>query len=159
MDGFFSVFTIELLNSGIRLATPILLAALGGALCNKSGVLNMALEAKMLMGAFVGIVAAYYLENSYLGLLAAMLVGGLMGLIFAFLYHRYQINLAILATSFNLLVLELTVYMMRVMFGNVGTWSDPSIERIPDIHIPFIENIPFIGRILSGYNIIVYFFR
>ena len=73
MDGFLSVFTIELLNSGIRLATPVLLAALGGTICNKSGVLNMALEAKMLMGAFVGIVAAYYLNNSYLGLVVAML--------------------------------------------------------------------------------------
>ena len=157
MEGFFSVFTIELLNSGIRLGTPVLLAALGGALCNKSGVLNMALEAKMLMGAFVGIVAAYNLNNSYLGLLAAMLSGGLMGLIFAFLYHRYKINLAILATSFNLLVLELTVFMMRIMFGSVGSWSDPSIERIPDIELPFIKDIPVIGRVLSGYNIIIYF--
>jgi simple sugar transport system permease protein len=46
--------------------------------------------------------------------------------------------------------------MMRVMFGNVGTWSDPSIERLPDIAIPIIKDIPFIGRILSGYNIVVY---
>ncbi len=156
MEGFFSVFTIELFNSGIRLGTPILLAALGGALCNKAGVLNMALESKMLMGAFVAIVAAFYLKNSYLGLLVAMVVGGLMGLLFSFLYHRYKINLAILAIAFNLLVLELTVFMMRIMFGDLGSWSDPSIVRIPDISIPFIRDIPAIGRILSGYNIIVY---
>lgn len=156
MTGFLSVFTFELLNSGIRLATPIALAALGGSLCNKSGVLNMALESKMLMGAFVAIVAAFYLKNSYLGILAAMAVGGLMGLLFAFLYHRYQINLAILAIAFNLLILELTVYLMRVMFGNVGTWSDPSITRIPDIELPIIKDIPVVGRMLSGYNIIVY---
>ena len=46
---------------------------------------------------------------------------------------------------------------MRVMFGNVGSWSDPSIVRIPDIEIPLMEKIPVIGGILSGYNIIVYF--
>jgi general nucleoside transport system permease protein len=157
MEGFFSVFTVELLNSSIRLATPILLAALGGALCNQAGVLNLALEAKMLLGAFVGILAAFYLHNSYVGLLVAMAAGGLLGALFAFLYHKYQVDLVILAIAFNLIVAELTVFVMRVMFGNVGSWSDPSIVRIPDIQIPIIHNIPFLGPILSGYNIIVYF--
>lgn len=157
MEGFFSVFTVELLNSGIRLATPILLAALGGALCNQAGVLNLALESKMLMGAFVGIVAAFYLGNSYAGLLVAMAAGGILGLLFAFLYHKYKVDLVILAIAFNLIIAELTVFVMRVMFGNVGSWSDPSIVRIPDIEIPFIKDIPVIGPILSGYNIIVYF--
>lgn len=157
MDGFLSVFTVELINSGIRLATPIILAGLGGALCNKSGVLNLALESKMLLGAFVGILAAYYLGNSYMGLLVAMIAGGVLGAFFALLYHKYEVNLAILAIAFNLIILELTVYMMRVMFGNVGTWSDPSIVRIPDIELPLIKEIPVIGRVLSGYNVIVYF--
>jgi general nucleoside transport system permease protein len=157
MEGFFSVFTVELLNSGIRLATPILLAALGGAICNQAGVLNLALESKMLLGAFVGIVAAFYLGNSYAGLLVAMVAGGLLGLLFAFLYHKYRVDLVILAIAFNLIIVELTVFVMRALFGNVGSWSDPSIVRIPDIQIPLFQNIPFLGPLLSGYNIIVYF--
>lgn len=157
MEGFFSVFTIELFNSGIRLATPIILAALGGALCNKAGVLNLALEAKMLMGAFLGIVAAYYLGNTYLGIAVAMLAGGFLGWLFAFLYHRYRVDLVILAIALNLIVLELTVYLMRVMFGNVGSWSHPSIVRVPDIALPGLAGIPVLGRLLSGYNFIVYF--
>ncbi len=157
MQAFFSVFTVELFNSGIRLATPLILAALGGALCNKAGVLNLALESKMLMGAFVGIVSAYFLGNSYLGLVVAMISGGLLGALFAFLYHKYDVDLVILAIAFNLIIQELTVYMMRVMFGNVGSWSDPSIVRIPDVEIPLIKNIPVLGGILSGYNVIVYF--
>jgi general nucleoside transport system permease protein len=157
MEGFFSVFTVELLNSGIRLATPILLAALGGAICNQAGVLNLALESKMLLGAFIGIVAAFYLGNSYLGLLVAMAAGGILGLLFAFLYHKYKVDLVILAIAFNLIIAELTVFVMRVMFGNVGSWSDPSIVRIPDIELPIIKDIPVLGPILSGYNIIVYF--
>jgi len=157
MEGFFSVFTVELLNSGIRLATPILLAALGGAICNQAGVLNLALESKMLLGAFVGIVAAFYIGNSYAGLVVAMLAGSLLGLLFAFLYHKYKVDLVILAIAFNLIIVELTVFVMRAMFGNVGSWSDPSIVRIPDIEIPIIKDIPILGPILSGYNIIVYF--
>lgn len=154
---FFSVFNIELLNSGIRLATPIILAAMGGVLCEQSGILNLALEGKMLLGAFVGIVMAYFLHNTYLGILVAMFAGGLLGLLFAFLYHRYNVDLIILAIAINMIILELTVYVMRVMFGQVGTWTDPSIVQVPAIHIPIIKDIPVIGQIFSGYNIFVYF--
>jgi ABC-type uncharacterized transport system permease subunit len=157
MEGFFSVFTVELISSSIRLATPILLAALGGALCNQAGVLNLALESKMLLGAFVGILAAYYIGNSYAGAVVAMVAGALLGLLFAFLYHKYKVDLVILAIAFNLIIIELTVFVMRAMFGNVGTWSDPSIVRLPNIEIPIIKDIPVLGSILSGYNIIVYF--
>jgi simple sugar transport system permease protein len=156
MTGFFDVFTIELLNSGIRLATPILLAALGGALCNKAGVLDLALEAKMLLGAFVGILAAYYFHNTYIGIVVAVIAGGLLGLFFAFLYHKYEVDLVILAIAFNLIVLELTVFLMRVLFNNVGSWTDPSIQLLPEIQIPLVKDIPVLGNILSGYNIIVY---
>ncbi len=156
MGDFFQVFTFELLNSGIRLATPILLAAIGGALCNKAGILDLALEAKMLLGAFVGILAAYYLHNTYLGVIVGMLAGGLLGLFFAFLYHKYEVDLVILAIAFNLIILELTVFLMRVLFNNVGSWTDPSIQLLPEYEIPIIKNIPLLGNILSGYNIIVY---
>lgn len=157
MEGFTDVFSIALLSSGIRLATPILLAALGGAICNRAGVLNLALEGKMLLGAFLGIAAAYYLGNTNLGILVAMLAGGLLGAIFAFLYLRYEVNLIILALAINLLILELTVYFMRVLFGNVGSWSDPSIQRLPDIALPVVGSMERLGPLLSGYNWIVYF--
>lgn len=157
MENFTDVFTVALASSGIRLATPIILAALGGIICHQAGVLNLALEGKMLLGAFLGIAAAYFLGNTYLGIVVAMLAGGLLGLIFAFLYLRYKVNLIILALAINLLILELTVYFMRILFGNVGSWSDPSIQRLPDISLPLIRDIPVAGSILSGYNFIVYF--
>ena len=71
MDNFSDIFTTAMLNSSIRLATPIILAALGGALCNRSGVLNLALEGKMLLGAFLGILGAYYFQSTYMGVLVA----------------------------------------------------------------------------------------
>lgn len=156
MNGVSEIFTTAMLNSSIRLATPILLAALGGTLCNRSGVFNLALEGKMLLGAFLGILGAFYFQNTYMGVLVAILTGGILGAIFAFVYLKYEINLIILAIAINLLILEGTVYVMRVLFGNVGTWSDPSIEKLPDIALPVIKDIPVIGEILSGYNIIVY---
>lgn len=157
MDGFFDVFTIDLLNSGIRLATPIILAAMAGVLSEQAGILNLALEGKMLLGAFLGIVAAYFLGNTTLGIFAAVAAGGVLGLLFAFLYHRYDVDLIILAIALNLLILEMTVYLTRLLFGQVGSWSDPSIVRVPDIEIPLVKDIPVVGTLISGHNWIVYF--
>jgi simple sugar transport system permease protein len=156
MEQWLSAFGPELVRSGIRLATPIILAALGGALCNKAGVLNLALEGKMLLGSFVGILAAYYFHNSYLGVLAAAVSGALVGLIFAFLYLRYNVNLIILAIAVNLFIAEMTVFFMRTFLGDVGTWSDPSVKQLPDVPIPLIQNVPRLGEILSSHNWIVY---
>ena len=151
------LFTVALLSSGLRLATPIILAALGGAFCSRAGVLNLALEGKMLLGAFVAIVATFYMGTTLGGILVAIIFGGLLGYMFAFFYLKYEVNLIILALAINLLIAELTVYVMRVLFGNVGSWSDPSIQRLPDFEIPILNQIPFLGDIFSGYNFIVYF--
>jgi simple sugar transport system permease protein len=156
MDVLFDLFTLDLVRSGVRLGTPIILAAIGGALCNRSGVLNLALEGKMLMGAFLGILAAYFLKSSYLGVLMAALSGGILGAVFAFLYLRYEVDLVILAIAINLFIAEMTVFFMRTFLGDVGTWSDPSIEQLPDLALPLIHNVPVLGRLFSGYNAIVY---
>ena len=150
------LITVELLRSGIRLGTPIILAALGGALCHRAGVLNLALEGKMLLGSFVGILAAFQMGNSYLGVLVAGMAGSLVGLGFALLYLRYRVNLIVMAIAINILFLNLTVFLMRTYLGDVGTWSDPSIRQLPDLAIPLVGDIPWLGRLLSGHNAIVY---
>ena len=79
-----------------------------------------------------------------------------ISLFFAFLYLRYEVDLIILAIAINLFIAEMTVFFMRTFLGDVGTWSDPSIEQLPDLALPVIHNIPVLGEILSGYNAIVY---
>jgi len=150
------VITLAVIRSGIRLATPIILGALGFAMCSRAGVLNFAIEGMMLFGAFSAIVAAFLLGNSYLGVAIAVLAGGLIGAIFALVYLKYKVDLVILALAINLFISEMTVYFLRVVFGAFGSWSDPSIQQLPDIHIPILEDIPILGVLLSGHNIIVY---
>jgi simple sugar transport system permease protein len=168
MEQFFSFFTINLLNSAVRLATPVILAALGAALCNKAGVLNLAIDGKITVGAFTAIVITFCLRNytsfgmahptasTLIGVFCAMIVGGLLGLFFAWLHVSFRVNLVILAIAINILSLEVTVYLMRVLFKQSGTWSHPSIVQLPAVHLAGIESIPFVGRIFSGYNGIVY---
>ena len=157
MEGFANAFTLDLMRAGLRLATPILLAALGAVISNRAGVFNLALEGMMLLGSFLGILAAFWLQNSYLGVLVAMLAGGALGAVFAFVYLRYNVDLIILAIAINLFVTEMTVFFLRTFFGDVASWSDPSIHQLPELQIPIVHNIPVLGPLLSGYNAIVYF--
>ena len=168
MESILSFFTWSLLTTSIRLGTPIILASLAAAICNKAGVLNLAIEGKMLAGAFVAIVATFLIRNhtevgrnfpvlaTYLGVLAAMGFGGLLGLFFAWMHIAYKTHLVVLAIAINLLSISATVYFMRVFFGQAGTWSDPSIVQLPEFSLGFIANVPILGKIVSGYNMIVY---
>ncbi|MCA9893579.1 MAG: ABC transporter permease [Anaerolineae bacterium] len=152
------------IQSGIRFSTVFILGSLAALLASRAGVLNLAIEGKMLLGAFVGVVVLYQPDlppdaagiNPLWGVLAAALAGGLLGLIFAVLYLRIHINLIILALALNLFVANATVFFMRTSFGVFGTLADPSITGLPTIHINFLEGIPVIGTLFSGYNIIVY---
>ncbi|WP_320128366.1 ABC transporter permease [uncultured Sphaerochaeta sp.] len=168
MNTFFDFFTINLLSSSLRLATPVILAALAAALCNRAGVLNLAIEGEMLWGSFIAIVATYLFRNhtvlgvmhpvlaTYLGVFVAMIFGAMMGWFFAWLHTRFRVDLVILSIAINMLASETTVYLMRVLFHQSGTWSDPSIVQLPSYSLPLISRIPMLGKLFSGYNIIVY---
>ncbi len=147
----------SLVQSSIRLATPFVLGSLGALLASRAGVLNLAIEGKMLLGAFIGVAALYQTgHDPVVGVVAAAVSGGVLGLIFAVLYLRIRINLIILALAVNLLVANGTVFFMRASFGVYGTLADPGIRSLPTLKLPFLEQIPLIGTLLSGYNAIVY---
>lgn len=145
---------VNFLNSGIRLSTPILFAAIASMLSARVGVLNLAIESKVLTGAFVGILVAAGTGNNTVGVLAAAVAGALIGLLLAYA-HRLGVDLVVLAIGLNILVLQLTVYLMRSYLGGVGTWS-PGIEQIPPVVVPGLSDLPFFGPLLSGLNWIVY---
>lgn len=145
----------DFLNSGIRLTTPILFAAIASMLSARAGVLNLAIESKVLAGAFVGILVAASVDNTTIGVAAAALSGALIGLLMA-VADRLGVDLVVLAIGLNILVLQLTVYLMRSYLGGVGTYS-PDIAPIPPIEIPLLSELPFIGPLLSRLNWIVYF--
>lgn len=155
MDGFFNFFTPEMIHSGIRLSTPILFGALASALSSRAGVLNLAIEAKMLVGAFIGLVALDATKSTALALLIACIAGAVTGLIMAGA-NRVGVDLVVFAIGLNMLMLELSIYLMRVLFGGTGVWR-PEVTTLGDIDIPVLDGIPLLGSLLSGYNVLVYF--
>lgn len=154
---FFFGMPVILVQSSIRLATPYVLGALAALIASRAGVLNLAIDGKMLLGAFIAVAVLYKTGlDPIVGMLAAVVAGGVMGFVFAILYLRIKINLIILALAVNLFVANATVFFMRVSFGAFGTLADPSISNLPTVNLPIISDIPLLAERLSGYNIVVY---
>src|SRR5262245_60436894 len=96
---------VILVQSSIRLATPYILGSLAALIASRAGVLNLAIEGKMLLGAYIAVAVLYKTGlDPAVGVLAATIAGGILGLIFAILYLRIKINLIILALALNLFV-------------------------------------------------------
>lgn len=153
----FILLPVNTLQSAIRLATPYVLGSLAALVASRAGVLNLAIEGKMSLGAFVAVLVLYKTGfDPAVGLIAAAVAGGVLGLIFALLYLRIRINLVILALAVNLFIANLTVFIMRVKYDAFGTLADPSIRGLPTIDLPIISQIPYVGELLGHFNIVVY---
>jgi simple sugar transport system permease protein len=143
-----------LLASMLRYATPLTFAAIGGMFSERSGVVNIGLEGMMLMGAFFGIIAADKLDSWPLGLAAAMLAGGLTALIHAFVSIHLRADQIVSGTAINFLALGVTGYFFVDVYGDLGTPG--GIPRIPDVTLPLIEDIPFVGDVIGQLNLMVW---
>lgn len=137
-----------LLQTTLRNLPPVLLAGLGGMLANRVGVLNLGLEGMMLMGSFVGVIVSFYTHSALLAILAAGLSGAVLGVIFAVLTLRFRANATVVGVSINMLALGLTTYLLSVMFGVRGSFSDTSIAAIQKVNLGFLAKVP----ILSAFN-------
>ncbi|MBG9942106.1 ABC transporter permease [Brevibacillus formosus] len=151
------LFDWSLLSSTIRMVTPILLAALGGALCARVGIFNVGLEGLVLVGAFSAIVGNHFTGNLFLAVLIAALVSIVFSLLFAYMTIKLRANEIVVGVAINFLALGLTTFALRAIFGVKGAFYDKDMAGLPTVEIPFIHDIPVIGGIVSGHSPLVYF--
>jgi len=135
-------------------ATPFIFAALGGVFSEITGVVNIALEGIMLVGAFVSIVFTYLTGSPWIGVLMAILSGLGMAWLHAWASIRWYGNQIVSGTALILLAQGLTGFLMEPIFGKPG--QTDFIGRIKDLNIPFVKKIPFIGEILGELNPLVF---
>ena len=121
------LFTIALLYSTIRLATPLLLAAIGGLYSERSGVINIALEGLMLAGAFTAAAVTHYAGNPWVGLAAAIMAGVLVAWIHAVACIRFKADQVVSGTAINILFLGLPAFVSGALFLSSG--STPQIPK------------------------------
>lgn len=148
--------TPEFYNAILRATTPILFATLAAGVAQQSGICNMALEGIMLFSALFGVIFSALTHSFALGLLLTMTAGALIGLIMAFFVLRLKTDEILAAIAINLAATGGTVLLLLAYSGDRGTSASISSVAAPTIDIPLIENIPFMGEILSGQNLLTY---
>lgn len=145
-----------LLQAAVLLAVPLIFGSMAGLLCEKSGVINIAIEGQLLFAAFISAVIASLSQNLIWGLISAPIAGALVSWILAYFSVRFQVDQVILGFVINVLVLGLTNFFYTVLLVPYeSTWNAAgSFSAIP---IPVLSKIPIIGPILFNQTIIVYF--
>lgn len=144
-----------LLETTVQRSVPIAFGALSGVLCERAGVVNIAIEGMLLSGAFVSAVVTSAFDNPWLGMLSAILVGGLLAGLLAVLAIRYRVDQIIAGFFINILVTGLTAFLsVRLLQPFQDELNTP--ERLGPIAIPFLSDIPILGPVLFRHNIFVY---
>jgi ABC-type uncharacterized transport system permease subunit len=124
------IFTLALLFSAIRLATPLIFAALGGLFSERSGVINIALEGLMLAGAFTAAVATYELGNPYLGLLCGMAAGALLALVYAIATIKFEADQVVSGMAINFLMFGLPALLSGAIYDSSGSTEQIAKENL-----------------------------
>lgn len=151
-----TTYPIPILHSAVSIMTPLLLAAIGGLFTELSGMLNIALEGLMLIGAFCSIVCSHYtgsmIAGVLIGMLCSMALAALLGAITLYL----KSNVFITGLAANLFASGLTVVLSFRLFGNKGVVVFDSVGRLPTVEIPALARIPILGDIFIGHSAFVY---
>ncbi len=151
-DIFTVAVILNLFATMIRLATPLLIAAMGELVTERSGVMNMGVEGMMLMGAFVNYMVTLNTGSIWLGVFFAALSGVLMALILAIMAISLKVDQTVTGLALNLLSSGLTLFIFRALYDKNNV-----IELFPLVPIPFLSRIPYLGEILFTQKIPTYF--
>ena len=144
----------DFLRTSLRLSVPIVFAALGGVLSERSGVFNIGLEGMILAGAFGAAVGAFVFETPFGGLAVGVFTGMLTALILALLGVSLGVNQIVTGIAINLLVLGVTSFLSRVVFGAQA--NTLSLNGFKQLAIPGLVAIPVVGPVFFGQDLIVY---
>lgn len=151
-----SLLTPEFFNAILRATTPILFAALAASVASKAGITNMALEGIMLFSALFGVIFSAMTGNFFTGLLLTMVAGGIIGWLLAFFVLKLRTDEILAAIAINLMATGGTVLLMLAVSGDRGSSTSIANFSAPSIVIPLIDKIPFLGKIISGQNLMTY---
>lgn len=152
---FNEAILISMLAATVRIATPLLFAALGELITEKAGILNLGVEGTMLMSAFSAFLITYQTDSLWLGVLAAMATGGLMGLLMVFMVSTLKVEQVVTGLALNLFAVGMSLYLYKVTLGE-GPTSFPTIDVFKTIHIPVLSSIPYLGPILFSQKLLTY---
>lgn len=152
-----TLFSTLFLAAILRVATPILLAAIGGLLSETAGVPNITLEGSMIVGACAGAAVAGITGNVWLGLAAAIVAGSIIGLLLGIFHLEFKADPIIVGIGLNMLAAGITTFLVFTFLGDKSGTSSLGRTVLPTVQIPALADIPFIGDVLLGQHVLTYF--
>lgn len=153
-----NLFNPELIAATLRISAPLVLAALGGLLSMRARIFNIALEGFMLIGAFFSIAVVEWSNgNVWLGLLGGLISGVIVSLLYALIIIQYKADQIIVGIAINLFAFGLTSFLLRALFDTTGAFTPNVINKIPNISVPILKDIPYLGEALANHSPMVYF--
>lgn len=150
------IFSSDFFYSILRVTTPLLFASMGAVLSDVAGVPNIALEGIMLIAAFAGMYFSYLFNSALMGLLFAVLIAAAMAGVLAFFTLYYKTNIILGGIAINSLASGGTIFFLYLVAHDKGTSVALPSKVLPNVTIPFIQDIPVIGPIISGHNVLTY---
>lgn len=145
----------SLLAGALALSVPLIFGAMSGVICERTGVINIAIEGQLLFGAFAAAVLASLFASPYLGLVGAPIAGAMVGGVLAWFAVMYRVNQLIVGVVLNTLILGLTgFFFSTVLSDNKATWN--AAQRLPLLEVPLLSDIPVLGTVLFRQTILVY---
>jgi general nucleoside transport system permease protein len=149
------VFTWSaVIASGLTFTTPLIFAALGGIISERSGVVNIGLAGMMLMGCYFGIFGADVCNSWLLGALIGMGSGALLGLVHAYFSIQLRANQVVSGTAINLLAVGVTGYFFIAHYGDNGTPG--TLPQVPNVTLPVVDHITFFGDAIGHTNLLTW---
>ncbi len=146
----------NVIHDALVMTTPILLAALGGLVNRVGGIVNIGLDAMMLVGALFGLIVASTGAGWVGGLAAAGFAGAVVGLLMSLSVTRLEANEIVVGLGLNVVVAGLVRFFLKTVYGTAGTLSLPNVEMLPRLHIPVVADIPVVGAILSRHDLLTW---
>lgn len=141
----------------IRAATPFIFVALAAVISHQAGLINLSIESMALTAALVGVLVSGYTQNLWIAFLCGVISSMAIAGILCFASFYLKVNIPLMSIALNTAVSGATIFIMFVLTGSKANTSTtiPSLV-FPQIDLPLIENIPFLGKVLSGHNLLTY---
>lgn len=151
-----TILSVDFVYTTIRVMTPILFAALACMVFTKGGIDSIGTEGIMLMCALAGALGSHFTKNAWGGVLSAMVVGALLACLFGYVTLTLGSEPILAGIALNTLSSGLTIFLVFYTSGEKGSTQSLLSPSVPNAHLPLLRDVPILGPILSGHNMLTY---
>lgn len=151
-----SFFSASFIFIVIRVGVPLLYAAMSAYTASIAGIPNIAVEGIMIFGALFGVYVSAITGSAWGGLLGVVAIGVLCALVLAFFTMKMKADPILVGIALNLFAADFSIWLLMIWTGSKGTSASLPSKTLPVVNIPFIQDIPFLGEIISGHYFLTY---